>query len=120
MSNELDNVNVILVVFAMPGCPACEDYLPRFKRQVAGFQRLGHRFEYYAPGARLARRTIPIVIYDATSPDEGIQALADQHGITGMPTTLFMTRHEGVSKLEGGLEDAEIYRLLVAATQANR
>lgn len=119
---DLRNAKAVLLIFAMPGCGACEDYLPRLQRQVADFQRYGHAFHYVGgESGSLAPGTIPILIIDATSADEGVQALADQHGITGMPTTLFFTRRNRLPvKHEGGLEDREIYDLLVKAAQANR
>jgi hypothetical protein len=118
--SDLSRVNAVLIVFAMPGCGACEDYLPRFQRQLEGFQRLGHRFVYHSTGKPIAPKTIPVLIYDATSTDQGIQALADQYGVSGMPTTVLITRGRGSSKHEGSLDDGEIYDVLVEAATAGR
>jgi len=118
--SDLSQTQVVLIIFAMPGCPACEDYMPRFERQVVGFQRFGAPFVYHRARRAIPRGAIPIAIYDATSDDQELQALADQYGVTGMPTTMLVTRYQGMQKHEGTLDDDEIYRLLMAAAQANR
>lgn len=106
--DPLRNVNVFIVVFAMPGCPACEDYLPRFRRHVAALQRQGHPFAYFSPDRPVSTSSIPVAIYDAGSEDPGIQAFADQHRVTGLPTTLILTRYHGIQRYEGSVSDKDI------------
>jgi len=117
---DLHHINVVLIVFAMPGCPACEDYLPRFRRQVVAFQRYHHPFVFHTEGAPVASGTIPICVFDSASTDPGVQALADQHHVSALPTTVLATRYYGNERLEGALSDREIYDLLVRATQVPR
>jgi hypothetical protein len=115
----LEHTRALIVVFAMPGCPACEEYVPRLERQVTGFKNLGHPILFHDAGGEIAPRTIPILVYDTTSKDAELVALCDIHKITNLPTTLLMTR-QGVSRIEGGLNDQQIYEMLSAAVSANR
>jgi len=116
---DLRPAKAVLIVFAMPGCPACDDYLPRFKRQVAAFQQYGHRFAFRAAGQPVERGTIPIFVYDASSPDPGLQQLADQYGVSGVPATILLTRYHGTKQLDGSVPDSEIYDTLLHAAQVN-
>lgn len=121
--SDLRNVKSMVVVFAMPGCHACHDYLPRFKKQLAGFQAAPYNvpFRYYEPGQPIDRGAIPVMILDATSQDPSIVEFANLHGVSGMPTTLILF-NTGVRpiKYEGAIDDAELYHGLVAAAQATR
>lgn len=119
MSASLEHTRALIVVFAMPGCPACEEYVPRLERQVEGFKNLGHPINFHEAGAEIVPRTIPILVYDTTSKDAELVALCDVHKITNLPTTLLMTR-QGTSRIEGGLNDQQIYEMLSAAVSANR
>ena len=124
MATDLSQTKALLLVFAMPGCPACHDFLPRLKRQIHGFKAYHVPFVIYEDAAvvpeRIPQGEIPVFIYDATSPDPTLQELANKHNITGMPTTLFMSRVMRPTKIEGSVDDNEIYQMLVAATAANR
>jgi thiol-disulfide isomerase/thioredoxin len=117
---SLDNVKCLIVVLAMPGCPACDDYTPRFEREVDRWQKHGVPLVYYRPGQKIDRRTIPVMVIDATSTDPNIVAFADLHQISGMPTTLLLTQNAPPVKIEGTIPDEEIYRLLESAAYANR
>ena len=117
---SLDNVRCLIVLLAMPGCPACEDYTPRFEREVGRWQKFGVPLVYYAPGATITKKTIPIMIVDATSADPGVQAFCDLHKVQGMPTTLLLTHNAPPVRIEGSVPDEEIYRLLESAAYANR
>ncbi len=107
----------------MPGCPACHDYLPRLTRQIEGFKQYKIPFEIYDDASKIPDKipegTIPVFVYDATSPDPELQAICNRNGITGMPTTLLMTRSTQTIKIEGAVDDAQIYQLLIAASSAN-
>lgn len=120
MSADLTHTNVLILVFAMPGCPACHEYLPKLNKQIVGYQKLGHPFVMWELGGRLKPGDIPVVILDSTTPDAEVQALADQHGITGLPTTLLLPKLGYPAKFEGALDDDKIYNLLNAAIATNQ
>lgn len=117
---DLANTNILIMVFAMPGCPACHEYLPKLERQVEGFKKLGHPFIVYQNGMALPPRSIPVVIIDSTTKDGEVQALLDQHGIANLPTTILIPRTGYPAKYEGALDDNQIYQLLNAAVATNR
>lgn len=82
-------------VFHQHGCPACAQYLPRFKR-VAGPHRAA----------------IPIGIYDLAKDQHG-RAFADRlGGIRAVPTTVVMSDRGALHKHVGALDEATIARLL--------
>ncbi len=118
--SDLANTNVIIIVFAMNGCPACMEYTPRLVKQIEGFQKLGHPFVFYANGMKLEPGQIPVCIYDANSTDPGLVALADHHQVQALPTTVFMSRRTNTHRQEGALNDAEIYTTLCIALEHNR
>lgn len=93
---DLSGYRVIVVVFAMPDCPACEDYVPRFLRYAAPYQQAG----------------IPVFVYNVASEDPKLQEFADRYKVQVTPTTLVLPRGQGHLKVEGGLPDAAIDRLL--------
>lgn len=108
------------MVFAMPGCPACHEYLPRLYRQVTGFQKLGVPFVYYESGGKPVRSgQIPIIIVDSTSTDPSVIALCEQHQIHALPTTVIMPRWGGPMRYEGALPDGELYEMLNTTVAAN-
>lgn len=119
MSADLRNVKSLIIVFAMPGCPACEDYSPRLYRMIEGFKRHGVPFLIYNNGT-IQRGQIPVLVYDGASTDAGVQALCDQYGVTAMPTTVLLTRNGKPQKIEGAIPDDELYQLLASAAIANR
>ena len=79
-------------VFAQPGCPACEDYVPRFQRRAAG-----------AP--------YPVGIYHLGSGGRGDE-MANKFRVSAAPTTVVMTRRGQLQKHVGALADNVIERLL--------
>lgn len=104
----------------MPGCPACEDHLPRLLRQIEGYQRFGHPFVIYELGYQLQPGEIPVFIYDATSKDPSVQAFADQHKVSGVPCTLVLPKYGYGTKHEGSMSDRQIYDLLNGIVARNR
>lgn len=110
----------MIIIFAMPGCPACEDYQPKFEKQLDAYMKRGELFQYYDPSLPLHPLAIPVLIIDATSPDPGIQSYLDASGINAMPTTLFFVRGRTVDRREGSLSVQEIRGILDAAVAANR
>lgn len=117
---SLDHTKSAIVVFAMDGCGACEDFMPRFERLIAGFQAHGQPLVYYQIGMPLTPGAIPVIVLDADSTDESVVSFADQHAIDALPTTLLLRRNAKPARLEGAVDDKEIYDALVSACIANR
>lgn len=118
--SDLANVKSMIVVFVLAGCEACSEYKPRFERLVHGFQQHGCPLAWYRPGQLIQPGVIPVLMVDAASTDPNIQAFGDQHAISALPTTLLLTRNARPVKLEGAIDDAQIYQVLASATLANR
>jgi hypothetical protein len=116
--DPLANTKVVIVVFAMHGCPACQDYLPRLYRQVEGYQKMGHPLVIYQ-GETLAKGQIPVMVYDSTSQAPDLQNFANLHKIENLPTTLLLPKIGGSERREGALTDQEIYTLLNTAIAIN-
>jgi thiol-disulfide isomerase/thioredoxin len=116
---DLRDVNALLLVFAMPGCGACDEYLPRFEKLVKVYRAQGAPFQPWQPGQQIARGTIPVLVYDAAADNTELQAFCDRLGITATPTTALMTR-KNTAKIEGAIDNEQIERLLQAAMNANR
>lgn len=85
-------------VFAMHGCGACEEYLPRFK-QLAGPYR----------------SVMPIGIYDVAKDRKAAQ-LSDKLGVKATPTTIVM-KGGRLRQFVGALGNAAINQLLREATR---
>lgn len=81
-------------VFGQAGCPACEDYIPRFNRVAARFSQ-----------------AFPIGVYDiAKDPRAG--EFATRLGIQATPTTVVMTSEGTLLKRVGALAEDAIVALL--------
>lgn len=118
----LDQINVIVAVFAMPECGACEEYIPRLLVRVEEFNKSlkGHQvFVVYAPGTVLAPGAIPVLIYDVTANDPQLQQFADRFAVAATPTTVVQKQSGGVLKTEGALSNNQIDALLGLAFQHN-
>jgi len=107
------------MVFAMPGCGACDEYLPRFERLVKAYRAQGVPFVLWRPGQAFPHGSIPVLIYDAAAQNDEMQAFADRLGISATPTTVMMGRST-TAKIEGAIENDHIERLLHAAMIENR
>jgi thioredoxin-like negative regulator of GroEL len=82
---------LVIAVWVMPGCGACEEYLPRF-RQVAG------RYS----------RCIPSVIIDATKNEEAANAFR----VKATPTTMVVRNgRRGAFSIEGSADAERIEEL---------
>ena len=99
----------VIVVFGMAECPACEGYIPRL---VDKAMARGKIFHIYEPGQPIPKGKIPVLIYDAMSPDEGVQELADRYRVEATPSTLVLLRGPGSCKIEGSIDDNQIDHLL--------
>jgi hypothetical protein len=115
---DLRGTKAVLVVWAMHGCPACDQYLPQLTERIAAHAADGAPFHIWAPGEAIYRGRILVLFYDAASKDEELQDLADRLGVTATPTTCLMTR-TGVHKVEGSMTPDKIDQLLIAAQNAN-
>jgi thioredoxin-like negative regulator of GroEL len=80
-------------VFAMHGCGACEEYVPRFERVV---RQLGVRY--------------PIGRYDIAK-DRRASELATRLNVQATPTTVVMTGGK-LHKYVGAVDDAKIRQIL--------
>ncbi len=89
---DLSQFNVVVIVFTMPGCPACSEYVPRFQ-QVA--QQFSGR--------------VPSFVVDSNSQSGG--PLADRLMVTATPTTLILRKPTGAIKAEGALPSEEVAQM---------
>lgn len=90
-------MNCVLVVFYMNDCPACHEYLPRFRA--------------------IAARHPNVQTYLLET--EKYAAEADKYGIQGVPVTLALRKPAGMIKVEGGIPDDQIeWFFRVAETNA--
>ena len=114
---DLGNTRVLIVVFAMPGCGACDEFIPELLSKI---KKHGEPFHVVSKNSKITPGEIPVMLYDAAAEDSELQAFADGLGITATPTTCLMTRNFGTVKIEGAVESAEIDQLLRDALTANR
>jgi hypothetical protein len=84
---DLSTHSVVIIVLGQMGCPACEEFHPRF---VAATQR------HQTPGIAL----------DISTP-QGTQ-LADAYGVSMTPTTLLLRRGSGAIRAEGAVSDVAL------------
>lgn len=117
---NVQNCRAVIIVFAMAGCPACEDYKPRLVREVERWRAQHAPFLIVErdEGQTFAHGEIPVILIDAEAEHDFIQGLADQYKIQGVPATLLLTHRAAPEKLEGALDDREIYDLLTRAARA--
>lgn len=89
-----------ILVFVMRGCPACHDYIPRFKRLAAPLRSPNLRFHVLD----VDHRTLP----------RPAQAIA--RTVRATPTTILLEDGRGEHlRRVGALSDAEIAELLTKA-----
>lgn len=93
---DLSQARAVVVVFSQEGCPACEEYLPRFQRIAA-------------------TKAVPSRIVDVGLPDA--EAISDNFGVEATPTTMVLKRPVGAIKAEGALSDADIEQLFGIAAK---
>lgn len=115
--NDLSKVNVLIAVFAMPDCHACESFTPKI---AAAAHAAGRPFQVHDERTPIRKGAVPVVFYDVSQPDPEISAFADRYKVEATPTTLVLTRSGGVFKVEGALTDEQIAHLLQIAREANR
>lgn len=115
---DLAQTNVVVIVFGMEGCGACEHYIPRLKTEAEQLALQG--FPFVVQPTSLIPGQIPILFYDAASDDKTVQQLADRYEVHATPTTIVAARGPGSFKAEGSLANNQIQWLLMMASEANR
>lgn len=114
---DLSPCRAVILVFASPTCGACEDYKPRLEAEVERWQKHGVPVSFAEEDQPLATGSIAIVMIDVTSEDPGVQAYADAFRVTGLPTTVLMTRGGHQARHEGAIDDQSIDKLLREAAR---
>jgi thiol-disulfide isomerase/thioredoxin len=112
---DVSHLNVIMLVFGLPGCGACEDYVPRLKAQAREFEDIDIFDESVSKSKRKVKAkagTLPVFIYNVDAQDPELQALADQYEIRAMPTTIVLVRPSGALRYEGPISDKQINYVL--------
>lgn len=115
---DLSNTRALVVVFAMHGCGACDDYLPKFMERIEAWQAAGVPFHVWSPGDQLEPGQIPVLLYDASAQDDDLQGFADKLSVKVTPTTYVMTRWN-TTKAEGSIDADKLDGLLRSAYRAN-
>lgn len=114
---DLSQHGAAIFAFAMEGCGACEHYVPRLIAQVEALREQGYPFVVHTEGMAMPPGSIPVLIYDAASPDVDVQRLADRFKVEATPTTVLAAR-KGSFKCEGNLANNQITWLLMMALEA--
>lgn len=120
---NLEEQKVVVFVFAMHGCPACDHYLPRFTAEADALNKqLGEQGVAFVvnPEMQPPAGTIPVFVFDAAAQDAEVQKLADKFGVTATPTTVLAVRGPGTFKVEGSLANNQIQWILMMATEVNQ
>lgn len=93
---KLTEYPVIIVVWGQEGCPACDEFIPRFRRV-----------------AKKWARCVPAVVVDAGAYTDA----ADSFRVQSTPTTMIL-RHgrKSLFLLDGATDDASIERLFAYAS----
>lgn len=114
---NVEHCHAVIVVFAMEGCGACEDYKPRLETEIQRWQANGAPLVFARPGMTFEARHVPIILLDAQSSNAQIQAWADEFKVEGLPTTVLCRRGAPPQILVGAIDDRQIYDLLASATR---
>jgi thiol-disulfide isomerase/thioredoxin len=96
--NTPQNSHVVIVLFTIPGCAACEEYKPRFMRIAKQFQQ-----------------RIPVVVLDAN--DQRNADLGTRLKVANVPATFVLRRPTGVIRVEGSIPDSQIAWLFGVAAR---
>jgi hypothetical protein len=84
-------------LFVAEGCPACHEFLPRFKNAAAPARARG----------------VPIGIYDLAR-DRHARYLAQKLAISATPTTIVLTRAGKLRRYIGGITATEVKRAIAS------
>lgn len=102
---DIETSSIVVAVFTMKGCPACEDYLPRLRR-IATAPRpelQGLSYAHY----------LPIPYYDVA--DAKYEGLCNRFGVLYTPTTLILRKPTGIKRFDAALTDPEIEQMFGVA-----
>jgi thiol-disulfide isomerase/thioredoxin len=90
-----------IVVFHMRGCPACKEYLPRFKAIAAKYKDL-----------------VVTATPNVDKADKRIQDAATKYKVTAAPTTVVLDANDKLKKrVVGGIDNGSIEALFAFATK---
>src|SRR5258706_6962898 len=117
---ELDGQKVVVLVFGMQGCGACDHYIPRLVSEVSQLHQQGYPFVVGGGSIPIPSGAIPVFLYDAASPDVDVQKLAHRFGVTATPTTIVACLGPGSFQLDGSLADNQIHWMLMMADEASK
>lgn len=102
---------VVVLVFHMEGCPACEQFLPKFRAIAPHYGPLSENSYMAVTG-----RGVPSGIYDANKFDP----LAERFDIRATPTMLVARRQERPVREEGDLDERTIHGMFQWALAQQR
>lgn len=89
-----------VVVFHQTACPACEDYIPRFKRIAVRY-----------------RAHLNIQIANLAHATKRVQDAAEHYSVTAIPTTLVLDANDKLLKRTvGAITDKQIENVFTFAT----
>lgn len=89
---------IVIIIFKIKGCPACAEYIPRFRRMAIPY-----------------RGRFPMHVVDAESNEH--TNLADQFNVQEVPVTLVLRYPNGIMRYEGALDNNEIKNMLALANR---
>ena len=101
MSINLDQSSVVIIVFTVPGCGACENYKPRF-------QQIAQRYAQH----------VPVIMANANDPK--YQDLANKYNVDNVPATFVLRKPSGLIRVEGAIPDNQIIWLFEVALREQR
>ena len=89
-----------VIVFHQNGCPACHNYLPRFRRKAVKY-----------------RAFVNIQLANISRNQKALVA-ADKYKVKAVPTTVVLDASDKlIKKIEGAIDDAKIVELLESAAK---
>jgi protein-disulfide isomerase len=97
---------VVVLVFHMDGCPACEAFLPKFRAIAPHYGPLSENGYMAVTG-----RGVPSGIYDANKCDP----LAEHFNIRATPTMIVARRQASQLREEGDLDERTIHLMFQSA-----
>jgi len=95
--NTPQNSRVIVVLFTISGCEACEEYKPRFQRIAQHYPQ------------------VPVVMLDANDPRNA--DLGTRLNVNNVPATFVLRRPSGVIRVESAIPDTQIVWLFNVAAR---
>lgn len=93
---DVNNANVVVILFVLEQCPHCHDYYPKF---VEAAKKYTHYF--------------PVWVLNANDPE--YSELADKYQITATPSIVITKRGAGAVKIEGTQDEAQTEAILKMA-----